>query len=128
MILPAPGAAGTAQAFAAELWRLNAGDGLRRCGSSAAASASIRAACEAMRSALDATRPAPILYSVDRATDSDGTRPGYKLSSTGALVSDGTRHRAGAWCECWRGAVKPGASQYCLVTQTQSYSVCKRTQ
>lgn len=127
--LPAPGAASTAQDFAQALWRLNAGEGLRRCGTSAASSASIRAACEAMRSAVEATKPAPILYNVDRATSTDGTRPGYRLiSSTGALVADGSRHKAGAWCECWRGAVKPGASQYCLVTQTQSYSVCKRTQ
>ena len=125
VILPAPGTASTPQGFAAELWRLNLGSTARSCDKVPIDPVALPA-CNAMFRAAAQTMPPPILYDVGRATAADGTRPGYRLSSTGALVSDGTRHKTGTWCECWRGAVKPGASQYCLVTQTQSYAVCRR--
>jgi hypothetical protein len=86
------------------------------------------AACRAMTLASDRTLPPAILYNVDRANRSDGTRPGHRLNAIGALVTDGTRHRTGAWCECWRGAVKVGTTQYCLVTETASYAACLRVQ
>lgn len=124
VLLPAPGLADP-QGFAAELWRLNLlGGNVRHCIASPHPTA--RPACLAMLAASEQTRPPPILYDVDRASALDGTRPGYRLTATGALALDGTRHRAGAWCECWRGAAKPGATQYCLVTQTASYAACRR--
>jgi len=86
------------------------------------------AACRAMNLASDRTMPPAILYNVDRANRKDGTRPGYRLNAIGVLVTDGQRHRAGAWCECWRGAVKSGSTQYCLVTKTASYAACRRVQ
>jgi hypothetical protein len=86
------------------------------------------AACRALTLASDRTVPPAILYNVDRAVGKDGTRPGYRRSGTGGLVVDGQRHRAGTWCECWRGAVKMGKTQYCLVTQTASYAACRRVQ
>lgn len=86
------------------------------------------AACRAMIEASDKTRPPAILYDVDRANRKDGTRPGYRRTSIGALITDGRRHRAGTWCECWRGAVKSGTTQYCLVTKTESYAACRRVQ
>ena len=84
-------------------------------------------ACNAMYAAARLTRPPEIWYDVMAATAADGKRPGYKLVN-GALVLDGTRHLAGAWCECWRAAVKPGTTQYCKVTKTESYAACRRTQ
>jgi len=86
------------------------------------------AACRAMTIASDQTRPPPILYDVDRSDTKDGTRPGHRLTLIGRLVPDGKRHRVGAWCECWRGAVKSGKTQYCLVTKTESYAACRRVQ
>ena len=86
------------------------------------------AACRAMTVASDRTMPPAILYNVDRATSRDGTRPGYRLTAVGALVTDGQRHRAGAWCECWRSALKSGSTQYCVVTKTTSYAACRRVQ
>lgn len=86
------------------------------------------AACRAMTIASDRTRPPPILYDVERSDRKDGTRPGHRLTLIGMLVPDGARHRAGAWCECWRGAVKLGKTQYCLVTKTESYAACRRIQ
>ena len=84
------------------------------------------AACRAMTVASDLTIPPAILYDVDRATGKDGTRPGFHRTVVGALLTDGQRHRSGTWCECWRGAVKLGTTQYCLVTQTESYAACRR--
>jgi hypothetical protein len=78
--------------------------------------------------ASDRTLPPAILYNVDRSNRKDGTRPGYRLSASGALVTDGQQHRSGAWCECWRGAIKVGTTQYCLVTKTASYAACRRVQ
>jgi hypothetical protein len=78
--------------------------------------------------ASDGTRPPAILYDVDRSNRKDGTRTGYRLSASGTLVTDGQQHRSGAWCECWRGAIKVGTTQYCLVTKTTSYAVCRRVQ
>lgn len=72
------------------------------------------AACRAMILASNRTLPPAILYNVERANRRDDTRPGYRRSAVGALVADGQRHRAGAWCECWRGAVN--TTQYCLVS------------
>lgn len=86
------------------------------------------AACRAMTAASDLTLPPAILYNVERATGKDGARPGFRRTVVGALLTDGQRHRAGAWCECWRGAVKLGTTQYCLVTATESYAVCRRVQ
>lgn len=86
------------------------------------------AACRALIEASDRTRPPAILYNVDRALGRDGARPGYRLTAIGALQPDGYRHAAGTWCECWRGAVKRGKLQYCLVTQTGSYAACRRVQ
>jgi len=124
VVMPAPGLADPL-AFATELWRLNLGAGtVRNCITGPHPEA--RPACLAMIAASELSRPPPIFYNVAAATAADGTRPGYKLTAAGALATDGTRHRAGAWCECWRGAAKPGATQYCLVTQTASYSACKR--
>lgn len=124
VILPAPGIS-SQTAVAAELWRLNIGDAMKSCDAVPMPQEAF-SACNAMRLAAEKSYPPEIRYAVDRATSADGTQPGYKLSSTGALVADGSRHRTGAACECWRGAVKPSASQYCLVTQTQSYTVCRR--
>lgn len=126
VVLPAPGTS-SPTAFAAELWRLNIGDVMKSCDAAPMPQEAF-SACNAMRLAAAKSYPPEILYAVDRATSADGTRPGYKLSSAGALVADGTRHKTGTSCECWRGAIKPSASQYCLVTLTQSYTVCKRTQ
>lgn len=86
------------------------------------------AACRAMILASDRTLPPAILYNVDRSNRKDGTRPGYRLSANGALVTDGLQHRSGTWCECWRGAIKVGTTQYCLVTKTASYAACRRVQ
>lgn len=86
------------------------------------------AACRALTEASDRTLPPAILYNVDRAVGRDGARPGYRRSANGALQPDGQRHAAGTWCECWRGAVKRGKLQYCLVTQTESYAACRRVQ
>lgn len=86
------------------------------------------AACRALTVASDRTLPPAILYNVDRATAKDGARPGYGRTAIGALLTDGQRHRAGTWCECWRGAVKLGTTQYCLVTQSESYAACRRVQ
>lgn len=122
VVLPAPGLSEPI-AFATELWRLNLSGAVRNCASPHPAA---RPACVAMVSASEASRPAPIFYNVSTATAADGTRPGYRLTATGTLAVDGTRHLAGAWCECWRGAVKPGATQFCLVTQTASYAACRR--
>ncbi len=86
------------------------------------------AACRALTEASDRSLPPAILYDVDRATGKDGARPGFRRSAVGALQTDGQRHRAGTWCECWRGAVKLGTTQYCLVTRTESYAACRRVQ
>ena len=86
------------------------------------------AACRAMGEASDRSMPPAILYNVERTARKDGTRPGYRRTPIGALVADGQRHRADTWCECWRGAVKLGTTQYCLVTQTESYAACRRVQ
>lgn len=86
------------------------------------------AACRAMTVASDLTMPSAVLYNVGRATGKDGARPGFRRTAVGALLTDGQRHRAGAWCECWRGAVKLGNTQYCLVTQSESYAACRRVQ
>lgn len=86
------------------------------------------AACRAMTEASDRTMPPAILFNVDRTHRKDGTRPGYRRTAVGALITDGQRHRVDAWCECWRGAVKLGSTQYCLVTQTESYAACRRVQ
>lgn len=122
---PLPPGVLTAKDYAATLWRANMGAAMRSCTSPHKEAV---AACNAMVLASEATRPPPILYDVDKATSADGTRPGYKRTATNQLAADGTRHRAGAWCECWRGALKPSVtgSQYCLVTNTASYSVCRR--
>jgi hypothetical protein len=84
-------------------------------------------ACNAMYKAAGASRPPEIWYDVAASTAKDGMRPGYKLVN-GALALDGTRHLSGAWCECWRGAIKPSTTQYCKVTKTESYAACVRTQ
>ena len=125
VVPPAASAVGLKD-YAAALWAANLGGAAVR--SCLSPHPEAVPACNALVTAAAATRPPAILYEVDRATAADGTRPGFRLSATGALVSDGTRHRAGAWCECWRGAVKPGAAQYCLITRTTSYAACRRTQ
>ena len=86
------------------------------------------AACRALVEASDRTMPPAILYNVERTASKDGMQPGYRRTAIGALVTDGQRHRRDAWCECWRGTVKLGTTQYCLVTQTESYAACRRVQ
>jgi len=123
VITPPPGTSGI-KAYAQALWSANITT--HNCSTNMHPEAAL--ACAEMNKQSMASRPPDIWYDVAAATSKDGTRPGYKLSSTGALVLDGTRHLAGAWCECYKGAVKPGATQYCLVYKTTSYAACVRTQ
>ena len=123
---PARGARSALEPTSAASAARNAGGKLRSCHESPHKEA--LAACRAMTAASDLTIPPAILYDVDRAPGKDVTRPGFRRTAVGALLTDGQRHRAGTWCECWRGAVKLGTTQYCLVTQTESYAACRRLQ
>jgi len=123
VIAPAPGASGVKD-YAISLWNANIKD--RGCTASVHPEAV--PACNAMFAASSVSRPPDIWYDVAAATSKDGTRPGYKLSSTGTLVADGTRHLAGSICDCPAGSVKPSSTQYCLVYKTTSYAACVRVQ
>lgn len=123
--LPGPDAGSAGNAGAASMAGVAAG-ALRSC--HAAPHKEALAACRALVEASDRTLPPAILYNVERARSKDGLRPGYRRTAIGALIVDGQRHRTDTWCECWRGAVKLGTTQYCLVTQTESYTACRRVQ
>jgi len=120
VITPPVGASGVKD-YAAAVWRANVG--ANSCYTNPHPAG--RPACAAMQIAAEASKPLPIFYNVNVATATNGTRPGYRLNA-GTLTTDGIRHLAGAWCECWRGAVKAGSAQYCLVTNTESYAACVR--
>lgn len=119
---PSPGAS-SVKDYAIYLWQRNVEAG-RSC---VVPHPEAVPACNAMYAAARLTMPPEIWYDVMSTTAADGKRPGYKLVN-GALVLDGTRHLAGAWCECWRAAIKPSSTQYCKVTKTESYAACKRVQ